>query len=371
MSNSIDQLISQAPFSLTQEEKAPLFHAAMKEAFTHHISSNPLFERYCSKKSLDLDSFPYDLSELPYIPINIFKSKNLSSVSEENITKTLHSSATSGVPSTILIDPITSKRQTQVSAKVMSEFLGNHRRPFLILDEDPGKTSNNEQTARTAATTGFVIFSNDASYLLTNNNGDLSIDLDQLTILLQEAEISKKEVTILGFTYILYHHVVRILKEKGVSFSLPKNSKVIHIGGWKKLESQKVSKRKFCEDTGTAFGVSYNNIVDFYGFTEQMGLVYGNQGLDPKPLHNYAEIIIRDIQTLQPTEEGKEGFIQILTPIPNSYPGISILTEDIGRIVDIGPNPHGFATKRFEIIGRAEKAEVRGCGDIMSEVVIS
>ena len=143
MLNSIDQLISQAPFNLTQAEKEPLFHAAMKEAFTHHVSSNPLFERYCSKKSLDLNSFPNDLSELPYIPVNIFKSKNLSSVSKENITKTLHSSATSGVPSTILIDPITSKRQTQVSAKVMSEFLGNHRRPFLILDEDPGRTSAN------------------------------------------------------------------------------------------------------------------------------------------------------------------------------------------------------------------------------------
>ena len=123
MSNSIEKLIATNPFGLSQEEKTPIFRAAMKEAFTHHITHNPLFEKYCMKKGLDLSYFPDDMADLPYIPVNLFKTKILSSIAKEKVKKTVKSSATTGNPSTIIVDQITSNRQTIVSSKVIKAFI--------------------------------------------------------------------------------------------------------------------------------------------------------------------------------------------------------------------------------------------------------
>ena len=98
-----------------------------------------------------------------------FKKKKLYSVSNEKINVILSSSATSGKPSMIGIDSVTSKRQTVASAKVMSHYLGDRRRPFLILDEDPLVSDSNEISARSAATRGFLILASKPNYFLINN----------------------------------------------------------------------------------------------------------------------------------------------------------------------------------------------------------
>jgi|TARA_B100000315_G_scaffold240925_1_gene261220 hypothetical protein len=369
MGNAVDRLLETEPFVLTSEEKQMQFREAIKDAFTHHMANNYMFHNYCKKKGLDLSSFPKDLANLPYLPVRLFKTKNLSSVGQDKVKKVLYSSATTGTPSTIVIDATTTKRQTLISTKIMSEYLGNHRRPFLILDDDPNQADSGEITARSAATRGFLMFASSADYFLSDNHGNLTLNLDKLMTYLTTFQDSQEECTLFGFTFILYHHVIRIFKQKGFKFHLAPSSKVIHIGGWKKLEDQKVSKDQFISDIQEVLGLPPESVFDFYGFTEQMGLVYANQGVAPKSVPAYAEVIIRDFQTLEPAPDGKEGLIQILTPMPHSYPGISILTEDVGRILGHGQDASGRLGTQFEIIGRANKAETRGCGDIMSEYI--
>jgi len=219
------------------------------------------------------------------------------------------------------------------------------------------------------ATRGFLILASKPNYFLINNNAQLSFAIDEFQKSIEHLNNQDQEVCILGFTYVLYHHVVKELMEKKIQLKLPDNSKVAHIGGWKKLESEKVTKEQFVSDVSQVFGVLKENIFDFYGFTEQMGLLYVSVGDGPKTVSTYSEIIIRDFQTLDPVEDGKQGLIQILTPVPHSYPGISVLTEDVGKIVGHGIDKTGRIGTQFEIIGRAKKAEARGCGDIMAEYI--
>lgn len=367
--NFIDQLLSEDPFLLEADKKDSLFMSAMNESFNHHINNNELFRNYCENQNFSIDSDCDDLHKFPYLPVNIFKTQKLSSIPEDTIKSTLNSSATSGTPSTIVLDAITSKRQTVASAKVMSNFLGIHRRPFMILDEDPSKNNSNEISARSAATRGFLIQSSDSNYFLREINNELSLDIKSFGNVLNDYIDDSKEICIFGFTYILYHNVVKTLKRKDIKFKLPDNSKICHIGGWKKLESEKVSKEQFLNDVSNSFGVNEKSILDFYGFTEQMGLIYANSGSFPKIVSSYSEIIIRDFNSLEPVVDGEEGLIQILTPLPHSYPGISVLTEDVGKIVGRGIDRTGRIGTQFEIIGRAKEAEVRGCGDIMAEYV--
>lgn len=366
--DKIDYLLKQEPFSIEISEKHDLFCDAMHQSFLYHYNNNQLFKNLCDNQNFKVSNRVDDLSKYPFIPVTIFKEKNLSSVKSENINRTLTSSATSGIPSKIPLDSITAKRQTIVSSKVMTNYLGNNRREFLVLDENPLLHNTQLISARAAATRGFLILSNAAEYALSHKDDKLILNIDKLASQLEKLLETGKEICIFGFTYILYKNVVEKLLKKNISFQLPNNSKIVHIGGWKKLESEKVSKEKFLKDLNDTFNVSEDCIVDFYGFTEQMGLLYANCGISPKTTPAYSEIIIRNFQTLQPVKDGDEGLIQILTPLPNSYPGISILTEDVGRIISRG-NLNGRNGTHFEIIGRASESEVRGCGDIMSEYV--
>lgn len=367
--NPIDLLLNKEPFALDVSEKDRLFREAIFKSFRHHIENNELFRNYCNNQGFNLGSNPRELADYPYLPVNIFKNKRLSSVPNEKVNAILSSSATSGTPSTIVIDSITSKRQIVASAKVMSDYLGRQRRPFLILDEDPLNLNSVEISARSVATRGFLILASKPNYFLINNNAQLSFAIDEFQKSIEHLNNQDQEVCIFGFTYVLYHHVVKELMEKKIQLKLPDNSKVAHIGGWKKLESEKVTKEQFVSDVSQVFGVLKENIFDFYGFTEQMGLLYVSVGDGPKTVSTYSEIIIRDFQTLDPVEDGKQGLIQILTPVPHSYPGISVLTEDVGKIVGHGIDKTGRIGTQFEIIGRAKKAEARGCGDIMAEYI--
>src|SRR4029079_247294 len=96
---------------------------------------------------------------------------------------------------------------------------------------------------------------------------------------------------------------------------------------------QKVAKPDFNVTVQRAFGLREGDVTDVYGFTEQMGVIYpdGADGLKRAPA--FAEVIVRDPKTLEPVPDGTPGLLQFLTPLPHSYPGISILTDDLGMIV--------------------------------------
>ncbi len=224
-------------------------------------------------------------------------------------------------------------------------------------------TTRHFSPARSAASLGFLAFADSAEYLLEETGNGPAFDADRLGRLLADRLAAGRDICVFGMTHLLYAGLIRPILARGLSFSLPQGSFVAHIGGWKRLRDEAVDRDRFLADIGRALGVGEDRIVDFYGFTEQMGLVYGGAGRQPKTVPSYAEVLIRDFDTLRPAADGRPGLVQVLTPLPFSYPGISVLTEDVGRIVRRGGGAGGRGTQ-FEILGRAEGAEPRGCGDL-------
>jgi hypothetical protein len=96
---------------------------------------------------------------------------------------------------------------------------------------------------------------------------------------------------------------------------------------------------------------------------EQVGSVFieCEQGHLHAP--NMADLIVRNPSDLSICEHGETGLIQVISALPTSYPGHSILTEDIGRIHGEDDCLCGRKGKYFEVLGRLPKAEVRGCSD--------
>ncbi len=363
-----DSLVKNTPFDYDNKEKqnGGVFYEALMEEIRFHYSNNDLYHRFCNNKGFDPNTFLGDISEIPPVQVSVFKElgSKLNSVPKSDIKLTLQSSATSGIPSSVPVDGITSKRQARSMIKVVGDYIGNERKPFLIMDVDPMSGFREILGARYAAVSGYLNFASDAAYFLkVDDNNTYYFDTDGISEYIER--IKGQEAVVFGFTYILYSEVIRPLMDKGMRFSLPKGSKVIHIGGWKKLESEKISKEEFNILAAELFGIDKTDIIDIYGFTEQMGLNYPDCPCGCKHTPLYSEVIVRDVITKEVLPEGKEGLLEFVTPIPHSYPGNAVLTDDIGMTVT-GKCGYGRAGTRFKVVGRLKKAEIRGCGDILS-----
>ena len=158
------------------------------------------------------------------------------------------------------------------------------------------------------------------------------------------------------------------LREQGIRIELPPSTFVVHFGGWKKLRQQAVTKPVLTDHAAEVFGLAAGSIVDIYGFTEQLGVIYPDDSQGVKRTPTYAEVLVRDPRTLEIVPDGAVGLLEFVCPLPHSYPGVAVLLDDMGRIVSRDPASDGWQGTGFEIVGRAERAEARGCGDTLPEV---
>lgn len=361
-----DELLELAPYDGSQEA-GELFMQALQEECVFHYEHNEMYRRFCDRKGFDPYQ-PFTIEEMPPVSVSVFKELGfkLNSVPKEDLTLALQSSATSGVPSTIVVDKETAKRQAKAMIKVIGEFIGKERKPFLIMDIDPRSSYRKLLGARFAAVTGYLRFANKTGYFLKADENNVSyFDVEGIQEYVRGLD-QEKPVVVFGFTYILYQHVLQSIEKAGVKIQLPRGSKIIHIGGWKKLESEKISKELFNDRLSKCFGINPTDVIDIYGFTEQMGLNYPDCECGWKHTSSYVRVLVRDTVTREVLPPGKEGLLEFVTPVPHSYPGNAVLTDDLG-IIDGDSCTHGRAGTRFKIVGRMKKAEVRGCGDILSQ----
>ena len=96
---------------------------------------------------------------------------------------------------------------------------------------------------------------------------------------------------------------------------------------------------------------------------EQTGCIYAECEYGHLHASIYSDIIIRDYKDFSPCKYGEKGFIQVLSSLPHSYPGHSILTEDEGIILGEDDCPCGRKGKYIKVLGRIKDAEMRGCSD--------
>jgi hypothetical protein len=184
----------------------------------------------------------------------------------------------------------------------------------------------------------------------------MNLDEDGLRAFLEKH--GDKPFLMFGFTFMIWQYLYQRIKDKRLDLS---NGILIHSGGWKKLQDQAVSNEEFKKRLRDASGL--HRIYNFYGMVEQVGSIYleGEDGYLYPP--NFSDIIIRDLNTWEELPPGKPGLIQVVSVLPRSYPGHSILTEDIGIQQETSSSPVVRHGKPFTVVGRVPKAELRGCSD--------
>ena len=348
-----DRLLETRPYSLRQAEKEPLLLAGLNELMQFHYENCRDYARIIDAAWGGLRTYRA-IDEVPFLPVGLFKERELSSTSLSSLV--LQSSGTTGqVPSRIIVDPETATRQSRALIATFLPILGDSRLPFLAIDTRDVLHATN-MTARGAGVLGMMKFGAKATFALSSELGT-----DHQAIRKFVAANGGRPFLIFGFTYLVWTKLYEQFRDGELDLS---NAILVHSGGWKKLEGQKVSNATFRDAFRARFNLT--RIYNFYGFVEQIGSMFveGPEGLLYPP--NFTDVIVRRPGSWEPAEPGEEGVLQVVSLLPRSYPGHSVLTEDRGTVLAIDKGIDGHFGKAITVAGRVAKAELRGCSDVIA-----
>lgn len=354
--NKLSKLFSKDAFSLSPSEKKKFFLNYLNNLNLHHYKRSDLYKRYLDKTNFKPNKY-LSLVSFPFLPVRLFKEFNFLSINKRHIFKTLHSSGTtSNNTSKIYIDKTNALNQIKVLQKIFNNIVGNSRLPMLVIDSKNDNLNRNNFNASAAAVSGFSMFANEVVYLLDK---DGNIDYVNLNNFLNKH--SKSKFLVFGFTYNIFLNLINQLKINKLSQKNFSKAFLIHGGGWKKIEKQKIKRGTFNELLNKKLNIK--NVINYYGLVEQIGSIFFECKCGYFIASNFSEIIIRD-ENFKECKDGESGIIQLISLLPTSYPGHNILTEDVGEIVkNHNCTCYGYG-KRFLIHGRLKDAELRGCSNI-------
>lgn len=230
---------------------------------------------------------------------------------------------------------------------------------MLVIDCRATVSDRLKFSARTAGILGFSMFGREVEFALDD---DMSLNVARVRQFVDKHD--GQPILIFGFTFIVWLHLLRSLEAQNGKLSLG-HGILIHGGGWKQLQSQAVDQLEFNRRLKDVTGI--NRVHNYYGMVEQTGSIFMECDHGHMHASAWADVIVRDPINFNPLPPGQPGLIQLLSVIPRSYPGHSLLSEDVGVLLGNDDCPCGRKGTYFKVLGRIQNAEVRGCSDTYTQ----
>jgi phenylacetate-coenzyme A ligase PaaK-like adenylate-forming protein len=193
----IDEFFDISPYSLSAKEKQRLLLKRLTELTKFHSENSDAYRNILDALGRKPSSIK-TASDIPFLPVSLFKERDLLSVPRSEVVKTLTSSGTSGqAVSKIFLDKETASLQQKTLARLMQSFLGAGRLPMLIIDSPAVIKNRNLFSARGAGILGFSVFGTDRTYGLTE---DMEPDLEAIDGFLEKHKGEK--IFLFGFIQV-------------------------------------------------------------------------------------------------------------------------------------------------------------------------
>lgn len=306
------------------------FEKIALKIFRHQYDNNFVYQQFCSFLTKDKTNVK-SLTEIPFLPIQFFKSHNVLSANGI-IQQTFTSSGTTGIHTSkhLVADVSWYEKSYRLG---FSEFYGNIE-DYCVLALLPSYLER-EGSSLIYMVEDLIKSSNhkDSGFYLHN--------YEELISKLIELDNSGQNVILIGVTYALLD---LIEKQK---FQL-KNTIIMETGGMKGKRKEMIREELhaiLCD----GFGVS--KIHSEYGMTELLSQAYslGDGVFECVP---WMHILIRDTEdALTYVSEGKTGGINVID-LANINSCSFIATQDLGK---------KYPNHSFEVLGRFDNSDIRGC----------
>ena len=306
------------------------FEKLALKVFRFQYKNNSVYQEFCNFLNTNVYNVK-SLEQIPFLPIQFFKSHTIVSNSDE-IHATFTSSGTTGITSSKhLVTDISLYQQSYRNA--FSEFYGNIE-DYAVLALLPSYLERNGSS--------LVYMIKDLIELTNNEHSGFYLNsYDKLIAKLIELDKTGQNVLLIGVTYALLDLVE---KQK---FQL-KNTIIMETGGMKGKRKEMI-REELHQILCDGFGVQ--NIHSEYGMTELLSQAYslGNGIFECPP---WMEIKIRDtIDAITFVNDGKTGGINVID-LANINSCSFIATQDLGK---------KYPNNSFEVLGRFDNSDIRGC----------
>lgn len=393
----IDDLIEKGKINFykeNQEDVKKERFKAISETTLYQLENCGLYRQFCKQKSFDprrdLKSID-DIKNIPYLTTANFKQKagrpkDFLCVPESDIRVWMSSSGTSGDPSIVGRDRINIQRLFDGFNFMIEEvFNFPHYDWSLFFSPRPRSRLTREDKLPEPIPSMAYVFNVQNSLPLGENTihtlklaseeerkKGKRFELDvEATLSFLNSNPSEKGIGWIGGSIpLLYSFLTEYYKKTGQTFNCGENAVLAVGGGWKSFSGEPVPQEKFRSDISKILGIQEKNIRDIYAFTETDCMhpecEYHNKHILP-----WQDVIIRDVESLEPVEVGEKGLVNVINPSAHSYAGVSILQDDIGRITLEDTCQCGRKGKVLEIIGRAKGVEAKGCGAQLAEETVN
>ena len=298
--------------------------------FNYQFENNSVYRSFCDLLYKHPSDVKY-IEEIPFLPIQFFKSHEVAS-STESPKITFSSSGTTGsITSKHIVTDVALYEKSfrrgfelfygDISSytvlALLPSYLEREGSSLIYMVHDLIQKSNNPDS-------GFYL----------NNRKDLSEKLIAL-------DASRQKVLLIGVSFALLDLV------ESKKFSL-KNTVIMETGGMKGRRKE-LTRKELHQILTEGFGVDV--IHSEYGMTELLSQGYskGNGIFETPP---WMKILIRDTEDpFSILESQKTGGLNVID-LANINSCSFIATQDLGKV---------YSDQSFEILGRFDHSDIRGC----------
>ncbi|MEN8186114.1 MAG: acyl transferase [Bacteroidota bacterium] len=306
------------------------FEKVALQIFQFQAKNNAVYREFLSYLNVKSQSIT-SISNIPFLPIQFFKTHQILSVNN-TIEKTFLSSGTTGM--------VQSKHYVTDLSLYMKSFTKGFE-GFYEKIEDltvfallPGYLER-EGSSLVYMVDDFIRKSK------SEKSGFYLEDLDKLAGTLKESDKNGEKILLIGVSFALLDLI------ENHQFSL-KNTIVMETGGMKGRRKELI-REELHQILSKGFGVQ--NIHSEYGMTELLSQAYSKgKGVFQTP--PWMKVMVRDTEdALSILSHQKTGGINVID-LANINSCSFIATQDLGKTYEDGT---------FEILGRFDNSDIRGC----------
>ncbi len=336
------------------------FAALARELFALQFRHNAAYRKICEARGLTPETVGH-WTQIPAVPAAAFKELELTSLAPGERTAVFHSSGTTAQKPSRHFHNAESLAvyETALWKWFEQNFFGSSE--FNILNSDllvltpPPEQAPHSSLVQMFETVRQKIGGAGVRACRAQFIGNLAADgswtldfVTAITALRSDSKLKTQNSKLIFGTAFSFVHLLDFLAEKNLQFPLPAGSRVMETGGYKN-RSRTLPKEELHALITERLGVARENIICEYGMSELSSQAYAVAG-GPFQFPPWARGQIISPETGRETGAGETGLIRIFD-LANVFSVAAIQTEDLAVRRGDG----------FELIGRAERAEPRGC----------
>jgi hypothetical protein len=334
------------------------FERLALELFAFQVEANPPYGRYCAARGATPDRVR-SWREIPAVPTGAFKELPLRCFPAERSVQVFRTSGTSlARRGELSLDTLALYEASLVpsfESFVLPDLAPGERLPMLVLAPSPAEAPDSSlshmfgvmQGRRGDAHSGWFVH-------------EARLDTDALLDAARHAASAPK--LLLCGTAFAFVHWLEALDQQGRTLSLPAGTRVMETGGFKGRARELPRERLYAWIEGR-LGVPPERCVNQYGMTELASQFYDSVLREPSARRRklapaWARVLLVDPESGKEVGDGEVGAIHIID-LANTGSVLAIATADLGRRCGDG----------FELLGREEGAEARGCSIAADEML--